>query len=88
MRYLTGVIFLASCAMLTPAPVEERAIEQPGPEIGPEVKSRQSESKPEIRKLKSKPSPPSEVSSCASLDTGDLKETIKAKLDCITENAK
>jgi hypothetical protein len=92
MRYLTGVIFLASCAMLTPAPVEERAIEQPGPEIGPEVKPQQSEGKPEIRKPKSKPSPqpppPSEVSSCASLDTGDLKETIKAKLDCITENAK
>lgn len=92
MRYLAGVIFLASCAMLTPAPVEERAIEQSGPGNGPEVKPQQSENKPEIRKPKSRPSPqppsPSEVSSCASLDTGDLKETIKAKLDCITENAK
>ena len=92
MKYLTGVVFLASCAMLTPAPVEERAIEQPGPGIGPEVNPRQSEGKPEIRKPKPKPSPqpppPSEVSSCAGLDTGDLKETIKAKLDCITENAK
>ena len=96
MRYLAGVIFLASCAMLTPAPVEERAIEQSGPVVSPEAKPQQSENRPEIRKPKSKsspqpspqPPPPSEVSSCASLDTGDLKETIKAKLDCITENAK
>jgi hypothetical protein len=32
--------------------------------------------------------PGAAVSSCANLDAGDLKETIKAKLDCIKENAK
>jgi hypothetical protein len=32
--------------------------------------------------------PTAAVSSCANLDAGDLKETIKAKLDCIKENAK
>lgn len=92
MRCLTGVVFLASCAMLTPAPVEDRAIKQPGIVVNPEPSPQQSESRPEIRKPRPKPSPPppspSAVSSCADLDTGDLKETIKAKLDCITENAK
>lgn len=92
MRYLTGVVFLASCAMLTPAPIEDRAIKQPGAVVSPEPSPQQSESRPEIRKPRPKPSPPSPspsaVSSCADLDTGDLKETIKAKLDCITENAK
>lgn len=98
MRYLTGVVFLASCAMLTPAPVEDRAIERPRTVVSPEPSPQQSESRPEIRKPRPKPPPPSPtpspspspsaVSSCADLDTGDLKETIKAKLDCITENAK
>lgn len=94
MRYMAAVIFLASCAMLTPAPVEDRAIEQPDPsvnaEVNPEVNPEQSASRPDARKPKPKrpPPPPSEVSSCAKLDAGNLKETIKAKLDCITENAK
>lgn len=92
MRYLTGVVFLASCAMLTPAPVEDRAIKRPRAVVSPEPSPQQSESRPEIRKPRPKPSlpppSPSAVSSCADLDTGDLKETIKAKLDCITENAK
>jgi hypothetical protein len=94
MRYIAAVVFLASCAMLTPAPVEDRAVEQPRPAVDTavdaEVNPEQPESKTDARKPKLKPSPPpsSEVSSCAKLDAGDLKETIKAKLDCITENAK
>jgi hypothetical protein len=41
----------------------------------------------EVPQPKSKTaSPVSEISSCAALDAGELKETIKAKLDCITEN--
>lgn len=101
MKYLAAVIFLASCAMLTPAPVEDRAIGQSTPvinpednsEVAPEVNPAQSERRPETRKPKLKSSPPavppvSEVSSCANLDAGDLKETIKAKLDCITDNTK
>lgn len=92
MRYLTGVVLLGSCAMLTPSLVEDRATKQPGAVAGPEASPQQSESKPEIRKSRPKPSPPppspSAVSSCADLDAGDLKETIKAKLDCIKKNAK
>ncbi|SCY25831.1 hypothetical protein SAMN05216420_10418 [Nitrosospira sp. Nl5] len=102
MRYVAAVVSLASCAMLTPAPVEERTVEQPRPAVNPavnaEVNPEQPESKTDARKPKLKPSPPplpppppppsSEVSSCAKLNAGDLKETIKAKLDCITENAK
>ncbi|MDN5752410.1 MAG: hypothetical protein L0H15_03885 [Nitrosospira sp.] len=100
MKYLAAVIFLASCAMLAPIQERDRVIEQPVPvnpkgysEVNPEVDSAQSERRPETREPELEPShlavsPVSEVSSCAYLDAGDLKETIKAKLDCITDNAK
>lgn len=100
MRYLAGILFLASCTMLTPSPLEERSIEPPVSSIDAEVNSGTDsginsealESRQEARKPKPKPlpSPPlvSKISSCANLDAGDLKETIKAKLDCIKENAK
>lgn len=86
MKYLLGALFLASCTMLAPSPAEDQPIEQPAFVIDPEP----TESGAEVRKPKPRPSPAatSEISSCASLDAGDLKETIKAKLDCITENAK
>lgn len=86
MRYLFGALFLASCTMLAPSPTQDQSVEQPVPVIGSELP----ESEAEARKPKPKPSPGavSEISSCAILDAGDLKETIKAKLDCITENAK
>ena len=90
MKYLAGVLFLSSCAMLAPAPVEDRPAETHGPTANPEVNPDPSESQPEARKPKQKspPASPTEVSSCANLDAGDLKATIKAKLDCITERAK
>ena len=104
MRYLAGVMFLASCAMLTPVPVEDPAVERPAPVANPEVNAEQLEDVAETRKPKPKPAspppaaptaaptaptaPPTGISSCANLDAGDLKATIKAKLDCITENAK
>jgi hypothetical protein len=90
MKYLAGVLFLSSCAMLAPAPVEDHPAETHGPTANPEVNPDPSESQPEARKPKQKspPAPPTEVSSCANLDAGDLKATIKAKLDCITEHAK
>ena len=83
MKYLPAVLFLASCAVLSPIPVDDgsgqpTAVETP-------------ENQQEARKPKPKPVPsaaPAPVSSCANLDAGDLKETIKAKLDCITERAK
>ncbi len=86
MRYLFGALFLASCTMLAPSPTQDQSIEQPVLVIDSELP----ESEAEVRKPKPKPSPGtiSEISSCANLDAGDLKETIKAKLDCITENAK
>jgi hypothetical protein len=90
MKYLAGVLFLSSCAMLAPAPVEDRPTETHGPTANSEVSPDPSESQPDARKpkLKSPSPPPAEVSSCANLDAGDLKATIKAKLDCITERAK
>jgi hypothetical protein len=84
MKYLPAVLFLASCAMLNPLPVDDRSSGQPAAVETPENQQ-------EARKPKSKPGPPAApapVSSCANLDAGDLKETIKAKLDCITEHAK
>jgi hypothetical protein len=100
MRYLGGVLFLASCTVLTPSPIKDHSIEpsvsvvdsEVSTAVDPEMGSEASESRQETRKpkLKPLPSPPlvSEISSCANLDAGDLKETIKAKLDCIKENAK
>ncbi|SFN37121.1 hypothetical protein SAMN05216386_0689 [Nitrosospira briensis] len=86
MRYLFGALFLASCTMLAPSPTQDQSVGQP-PLV---IHSLPQESEAEVRKPKPKPAPGtvSEISSCAALDAGDLKETIKAKLDCITENAK
>ncbi len=90
MKYLAGVLFLSSCAMLAPPPVEDRPAETPGSVANPEINTEPSESQFDPRKPKPKPAPPppTEISSCANLDAGDLKATIKAKLDCITERAK
>ena len=90
MRYLAGFLLLSSCAMLAPPPVEDRPAETPGSVANPEINTEPSESQfdPRKPKPKSAPLPPTEVSSCANLDAGDLKATIKAKLDCITERAK
>lgn len=89
MRYPLGALFLASCTMLAPLPAEQQVIEEPTIVIHPEP-----ENWTGTRKLKPRissspsPLPSSEILSCANLDTGDMKETIKAKLDCITENAR
>lgn len=94
MRYLAGVLFLASCTLFTPAPIGDGGAEQPpavaDPEANPEVSPEASESRAERRKLKPRPVVPSksDVSPCANLDAGDLKATIKAKLDCLEEHAK
>jgi hypothetical protein len=86
MRYLLGALFLASCTMFTPIATDERPLDPSVPVTHGQI----SEKSPEARKPKSGPifpiSPVPEISSCAALDAGDLKETIKAKLDCITEN--
>jgi hypothetical protein len=86
MRYLLGAVFLASCTALTPSPMDNASIEAPPPVVTPPA----TESEQEVRKPKPKTSPPpvTEVSSCANLKMADLKETIRAKLDCISENAK
>ena len=94
MRPYLAALFLSSCAMLAPAPNGEQPASQTfpaldpdaGPEAEPEaISGTQAGRKPKSR-LPSGPAPA--VSSCANLDAGDLKETIKAKLDCIKENAK
>ncbi|MBA4141933.1 MAG: hypothetical protein H0X43_02780 [Nitrosospira sp.] len=96
MRCLPLTLFLASCTMLTPSSVEHFPNEQPASVPGAVISdsaepdsgqpgSVQEASKPKPRRS---PPPPPEILSCAQLDTGDLKETIKAKLDCITESAK
>ena len=99
MRYLVAVLFLASCTIFTPAPIDDHAVEQSTPPVAspiktpeatPEINPEASESRAEGRKLKPRPVAPStsDVSPCANLDAGDLKATIKAKLDCLQENAK
>jgi hypothetical protein len=90
MRYLLGVLFLASCTMFTPLVTHEPLVTNETatePSVSA-VQPQTSISATEVSKRKSKvASPVPEISSCAMLDAGDLKETIKAKLDCITENA-
>jgi len=86
MRYLLGALFLASCTMFTPIATDEHPIDPMEPPV-PVTDGHASEKSPEARKPKPVPIPPApEIASCATLDTGDLKETIKAKRDCITEN--
>ena len=87
MRYPLGALFLASCTMLAPLPAEQQMTEEPASVIHPEAENWTSARKPKPR-ISSSPSPSSEIASCATLDAGDMKETIKAKLDCITENAR
>jgi hypothetical protein len=87
MRYPLGALFLASCTMLAPLPAEHQTIEEPASAIHPELGNGSETRKPKPR-ISASPSPSSEISSCATLDAGDVKETIKAKLDCITENAR
>lgn len=83
MRYLLGALFLASCIMFTPLATNGTTMDTSVPAIQPQTLM-------SVAKIpKRKPmavSPVLEISSCAMLDAGDLKETIKAKLDCITEN--
>lgn len=90
MRYLAGVLLLSSCAMLAHPPVEDRPAETPGSVAGPEINAEPSESQLDPRKPKPRSAPPprNKVSSCANLDAGDLKATIRAKLNCITKRAK
>jgi hypothetical protein len=90
MRYLLGAVFLASCTALTPSPIGNAPLEQPAPEPAPAATLPLPEGEQETRKPKPKvaPAPAAEISSCANLNMEDLKETIKAKLDCISENAK
>jgi hypothetical protein len=86
-RYLFGAVFLASCTALTPSATDNASFEQPPIAATPPA----IESEQEVRKAKPKvssPTPAYEISSCANLKMDDLKETIRAKLDCISENAK
>jgi hypothetical protein len=98
MRPYLAALFLSSCAMLSPAPNGEHRAGQVFPAVDPDARpegepettsgtpaGRQEGRKPKSR-LPSGPAPA--VSSCSNVDAGDLKETIKAKLDCIKENAK
>lgn len=92
MRYLFGALFLASCTMFTPLATNEQRSEPSVPVMepfAPVIQEEISEKKRPARKQKliapATIAPATEISSCASVDAGDLKETIKAKLDCITE---
>lgn len=88
MRYLLGALFLASCTMFTPLATDKPAIDSSITDSSiPDTQQEISRDLAEPPRAKPKPtSPVSEISSCSALDAGDLKETIKAKLDCITEN--
>ncbi|SEM75068.1 hypothetical protein SAMN05216404_10152 [Nitrosospira multiformis] len=88
MRYLLGVLFLASCTTFTPLVTDEPPVTNETP-MEPHVSTIQPQTSMnpgEVSKPKSKTaSPIPEISSCATLNAGNVKETIKAKLDCITE---
>ena len=92
MRYLLAAVFLASCTALAPSPTGNAPLEQPA--SAPAATSPLPEGEQETRKPKPKvapaaaAAPAAEISSCANLKMDDLKETIRAKLDCISENAK
>ena len=90
MRYLVAAFFLASCTALTPSSTDNASVNAPTEQHAPAPLPVMPESEPEARKSKPKaPAPPApEIASCANLKMGDLKETIRAKLDCISENAK
>jgi hypothetical protein len=94
MRYPLGALFLASCTMLAPLPAGHQMAEKPASAIHAEpgnwTETETRKPKPRISASSPSPSssPSSEIASCATLDAGDMKETIKAKLDCITENAR
>ena len=98
MRPYLAILFLSSCAMLAPTPGGDRPATAPfstvdpdaGTETDPGAGSGTQAGKQEGRKARPRlpNAPAAAVSSCANLDVGDLKETIKAKLDCIQENAK
>lgn len=98
MRPYLAALFLSSCAILAPAPGGDRPAGAPFPAVDPdsgpdmdhgtgsETQAGRTDGRKARARLPSAPAPA--VSSCANLDAGDLKETIKAKLDCIKENAK
>lgn len=100
MRPYLAALFLSSCAILGPAPGGDRpagapfpAVDpDPGPDMdhgtGSETQAGRTDGRKARSRLPSATAPAPAVSSCANLDAGDLKETIKAKLDCIKENAK
>jgi hypothetical protein len=95
MRYLLGTLLLASCTMFTPLPVDEQPAEPSVPVTEPSTpvvqRERPEKKRPAPRQKPIVPAPnapATEIASCVSLDAGDLKETIKAKLDCITENTR
>jgi hypothetical protein len=95
MRPYLAALFLSSCAMLASSPNGDRPARPPFPAVDPDsipgTETSSEAGRQEGRKPRPRlsPTPPaSAVSSCASLDAGDLKETIKAKLDCIKDNAK
>jgi hypothetical protein len=77
--------------MLAPLPAEQQTVEESASAVHSELENWTGARKPKPRISSSpspSPSPSSEIASCATLDAGDVKETIKAKLDCITENAR
>lgn len=83
MRYPLGALFLTSCAMLTPLSTGNQPAEQP-----PAAVRERRESLPDRRPASRQLPAGAEIASCTSLDTGNLKETIKAKLDCIEESTR
>lgn len=90
MRYLLAAVFLASCTALAPSPTGNAPLEQPAPAATsplPEGEQETRKPKPKVAPAAAA-APAAEISACANLKMDDLKETIRAKLDCISENAK
>lgn len=92
MRAVVLALLVSSCAALTPAPVVETpSVQLPAAEE--EKKERKHRPAPKPIVPVSVPAPPAPVvvqtppPQCENLNGGNLKDNIKAKLDCINKSA-
>lgn len=85
MRYILLVIAMAAMAACGVPPIDQKA--ETAIPVSPVVEVKAPRNEP---KAMAPPKVPGalEGSPCAGIDTGDIKETIKNKLDCISEHNK
>lgn len=88
--FIIAAIILAAC---TVPPMEQKPETKPAP-VSPVIEITAPREMPEAPKAKelkpqtpkATPAPASPVHPCAGIEADDLKDTIKAKLDCLEEH--